>query len=204
MSEPKAFLSAELRWWGKGYLPQHLTTELKQLPYQDQPPRLDQYLHQQSILSSIKWRENGLEVKTMVKDPVDLGEEDTILGPITFWEKWRLPATMPIAGSSWLRLHKYRSVAMRGPGRQWLMQWPNDWLTKGCQLEWTKVEFQGRTYWTIGLEAFAKEGLEAAQEELLDGMYSLWEIAPSLRSVLRHSDRFDYPNWLKRHSSEGR
>lgn len=200
MSTPQVFYSAELRWWGKGYLPQNITTALKRLPFTDQPPRLDQYLRQQSILSGVKWREGALEVKSMVKDPVDLPGKDNLYGPVTFWEKWRLPATLPLSGEQWLPLHKYRSVAMLGPDGNWLLQPPAVSLLQACQMEWTKVEYRGKTYWTIGLEAFASDGLSQAMQVLLDAWQGLQDRIPDLLDVLKHGERMDYPQWLKVHS----
>lgn len=194
----KAYISAELRWWGKGYLPQALVLQCQQLPYSDQPPRLDFYLQQQTTLSSTKWRSDALEIKSMVCDPMDLPGKAVVYGPVTCWEKWRLPATLSIEGDYWLPIHKYRSVALYTSEGKWIPQTPDQTIAAGCLLEWTRVEYNGKTYWTIGLEGFADGSVTAAKEQLLACWDSLFDRLPMLTSVIGTSDRLDYPAWLVR------
>ncbi len=203
MSTPQVFYSAELRWWGTGYLPQPVTNALQQLPGQDQAPRLDRYVMQHTALSSIKWREGALEVKSMTADPTELEPPLERFGPVTFWEKWRLPGKIELEGAQWLSVHKYRTLAFYHPKEGWLLQSPTTPIPAGCQLEWSKVEVKGRTYWSLGLEAFDEAGLQGAEALVTSTFIKLMEGISELEGLLRHAQRLDYPRWLRQFSSSG-
>jgi len=199
--------TAEVRWFRSGPLPHSVEVWFRThgpLAHRERA-RVDHYVHPAGHDGlNAKLRQGRLEIKrrTSVEGKRQFAEE--AVGRVERWRKWSFSicssaesGMASIATSAdWVAVTKERLLKTYGSrASDKVSARPAD---EGCDMELTRVEALGQTWWTVALEAFGKEAallanLVAVAEEAL---------APPCPVPLGPGDSRGYAGWLDALSRE--
>jgi hypothetical protein len=165
--------SAEIRWFFEDNLPDTIENWFRRHPRcSDGETRVDEYLLVPGCETvNIKLRGKNFEVKALVTPPhvTKIGD---VVGLADGWVKWSLgdPAVTRFAAAmradvALASVHKTRFLVKCSFDTGAPQEVPADaHPVQGCNAEVTAIEFAGRPWWTIALEAF---GSVASIERIL-------------------------------------
>ncbi len=171
-------------------------------------PREDQYLRdarQAELGLKRRGGKAGIEVKGLVAVTSGGLVVGPFLGPIEIWTKWTCEAlelppalTVTIRKERWLRkfdtaLTSPEEIALDHNEQPLELKRPLPVL--GCNAEVTKVDLQGATWWTLGLESFGTIG---TVENSLRAVATL--LAARRPPDLGMGQLASYPAWLRNHT----
>jgi hypothetical protein len=202
-------LSAEVRWFGEGGVPDEVARWFRAAPAGGAEERRDIYLldAKQPELG-IKKRGNkpGLEIKGLVARLPAI-ESASLRGRPALWCKWTtLALDFADADSVFVDKRRWlRKFDARAPGRLAEVLLDEHQNPKGghvlpdsgCNVELTEVSVEGKNarWWTLGFEAFGPwSAVQSNLERTLDYVVSS---APTLSGV----ESLSYPEWLARYCS---
>jgi len=192
----------EVRWFYRGLIPPEVMAWFGRMGslLEEQPGRVDHYLRRLDNDSlGVKLREGRLEIKQRIGPPRVVDFHPKVSGLVEGWRKWGFPLAQnepPLSGpdAAWIavvkkrQLRRYRvtedgqveNVAVEAEPAQ------------GCELELSRIEVAGQSWWSICFEAF---GQEANREEYLrlTAHHVFGVIEPPLLEI---EASFSYPAWL--------
>lgn len=199
-------LTAELRWFYRGTLPEEVVQWFQQgqLGKHLAPPeeREDLYLYSPGCeYLGIKLRQGRLEIKWR---KVELGVVhfgDRVEGKAEKWGKWLCEdptaesfQTADVVGKSWVSVKKVRTQRQYQifPGESITAVPVTESIGQGCNVELTQLESNGNAWWSLAFEAF---GEDDCLMEHLQAVASC--VFKSYRgSNLQAKDSYAYPSWL--------
>ena len=196
-------LTAELRWFYHGTLPQ----ETSQWFQQDQlgkyltPPeeREDVYLYlPECEYMGIKLRQGRLEVKWR-KAELGVVGFGRVEGKAEKWCKWLCedptadfqPAD--VVGKSWVSVKKVRSQRQYQVSNESITAVPvSESIKQGCTVELTELSINSNAWWSLAFEAFGEDDHLMEHLQAVSG----WVFKSYRESKLQAEDSYAYPTWL--------
>ncbi|MCA9263206.1 MAG: hypothetical protein KDA60_05135 [Planctomycetales bacterium] len=176
-------------------------------PRQQEPgDRVDWYAFPCHAKSGIKFRQGRLETKLQTDSigTANLAGND-VQGVLESWTKWSVeippedphPSEDLLRATGWVAVRKQRflrsfeltsAAATEVPSR----------TGDGCDFELTILELQGRSYWTVGLEAVgATDNLRAMIMAVVEATLVAGLPRNELCELFRIENSFSYPAWLR-------
>lgn len=192
------FHSAELRWFSKkkALLWDMFVQAVPTGTGIEEPVRTDFYLKSPSVSTGVKVRQGNHELK--VRSAII----ENKLGKIECWTKWSYPEERTLLEKIPSKMLKDWTKVTK---KRWIKKYellPDGELTpittrrvqEGCGIEFTELEFakSAEKWYTIGLEAFSAEGIEA--ENLI---FTIRELGLNLYKLEKHIQA-GYPEFLAR------
>lgn len=194
------FPTAEVRWFSRGRIPPHIEAWFHQGAgsVEREPGRVDHYLllaHIDSV--GVKLREDRIEIKQRVDQQSLVRFHERVAGLVEQYQKWSFVLGEPdsalaratAAAGSWIPVRKERQLrryrAADGGRIVALTSTPSP--GRGCELELSRVEVAGKTWWTLAFEAFGEPST----------------LRVDLLAVARHVFASDGPPALPPHESRG-
>lgn len=147
----------------------------------------------------IKLREGDIEIKQRLGNPVAFQATPQAAGWLEKWQKWsfhhlaRDPQAQQVlsGGTAWLAVEKERiglKIRSQSNGTQRLYPLKTS-LATGLQVEYTRVQLMGETWFTVGVEAFGQSPFSVPQG-LLAALLAATPLPPE--------SSLSYPGWLQR------
>ncbi len=207
------FLSAEVRWFFKGRVPDDMRLWFEAAgPATTEPQRTDDYLVLPGcVTTSVKLRDGRLEVKALTQPPRLVTFRQGITGLKDAWVKWSSETTDIdtsgglVRGSKdpWISVSKTRRLRLVSleSGKPAEVSPGHGYLSAGCQVELTAIDAWSRTqgpsdaapWWSLSFEAF---GNERAMQDGLDLVIDdFFEEPPPV--TLSQYTSLSYPVWLQ-------
>ena len=200
-------LTAEVRWFYRGTLPEEILQWFEQDQLGDHlaPPeeREDLYLYSpENDYMGIKLRQGRLEIKWRKSELGVLRFGDTVEGKAEKWGKWlcedptaeSFQPTDVVGKKSWVSVKKVRSQRQYQvlPDESIAAVPANESIDQGCTVELTQLGINGKTWWSLAFEAVGED------DKLMD---TLQAVASSVFKTYRGPElqaeaSFAYPNWL--------
>jgi hypothetical protein len=195
--------TAEIRWFYKGEIPVQFKDWFVALSgrLEDQDERTDQYfcMPDHSKLG-IKLREGRFEIKKLISNVGILGSKSAE-GIADTWKKWSFKADEQEGMSAlvnepehWIGIHKKRSLQKYIPDTTETLAPAKEgpFSMEGFHVELCSVKFNGKHYWTFGMESFGPESRIVAL--LQSGFKQIFQSTPPTPLKLEQS--LSYPEWL--------
>jgi hypothetical protein len=159
------YRSREIRWFSNNLNEQICKWFQKyQLEFDTITPRLDFYLPLQNENIGIKLREGNIEIKHRLGPPHLIALQETCEGYLEDWIKWSFegdasdPLLEEITGQEkyeWSKIYKERLGVKLFKEDESLRIVPIEtYISRGCQVEYTRAHINGQTWFTFGLEWF--------------------------------------------------
>ncbi len=197
------YLSAEVRWFGKGTVRSDVEKWFSRIDGQqhDEKPRVDAYLI--DVVRSgqgIKVRDGKLEVKWCRQHYGQQQFALGIAGNVEYWCKLssvlneQFGAGELADDGAWLSVEKRRTLRkyeFRAPATV-VAVGPETRPATGCNLELTRLQIVGNEWWTIGFEAF---GEVPDRGNILQRTVK-HVLADDGTLVLASTESLSYPQWL--------
>ena len=201
--------SMEVRWFGKGTVPQHVQEWFRRVwrmgedPFCSVGSRTDYYFRLGGNDSlGIKLREGKMEVKQRLHQQGVVTPHQRGSGLVEEWRKWSYAlseAAIDAMQSSspdpfWVGVAKVRTLCkykVTGD-RKVLAVSADAFPDEGGQVELTRLTVQGNEWWTVGFEAWGKE---TPMQECLN-LVVKHVLADSEPPVFDAEDSYSYPKWL--------
>jgi hypothetical protein len=203
--EGNAYPSRELRWfWREEVSELEKWFNLNGCFFDDQKERHDFYLDIPANSISYKIREGKTEIKMQVEGsslPFSFGEHR---GIAQSWTKWGIKLKKNLtepdqiyddSKTRFIELIKKRLLVkfeVHSDGEISKAE-DNDYPVEGCQVELTKLEIKGESWFSFAFEAFGSEELINRNFELVTR-----KTLNQIRNVaLKEKDSFSYPVFLR-------
>lgn len=197
--------TAEVRWFGRGEVPQQVGTWLRAhgLQLHARTPRTDHYLRLPDVTSlGVKLREGRIEVKQAAGPAAETRFGPRAAGICQRWRKWSFPllpgheASIALSPNCWVPVRKRRDLLCLELGADGsLRSLPEEAAPAwGCLLELAGLETRGARWWSLAFEAFGGEALIDGTLYAVAGRLLEGEAAP----VLEVATSWSYPHWLSR------
>lgn len=200
------YLTAELRWFNRGTIPEEISHWFEQGCLGDLAPpeeREDLYLYSGGCeYLGIKLRQGRLEIKWRQAElgVVHLG--DSVEGKAEKWGKWLCqdptaqsfqPADV-IGEKAWVGVKKVRSQRQyQILANKSIIAVPlTKSIAQGCTFELTQLSIKGNTWWSLAFEAFGKDDCLIEQLQVA----ASWVFNTYSGSKLQVEDSYAYPSWL--------
>jgi hypothetical protein len=200
--------TVEVRWFFEGAVPSEVWEwfNARGCRSEDQPPRVDNYLKiVEGDSLGVKVREGRIEVKQRYGQQVNIRFGKKAEGCVEQWCKWSFElvescgVVMELMDSSsrWIAVKKNRALhTYRVTDDRIIRDVPGcSSIDRGCTWEIVKVKVDGieNEWWSVGFEAFGREG------ERWDTMLMVAEkflfLAEAPRLGIQAS--YGYPSWLQ-------
>lgn len=163
------FPTTEVRWFSRGRFPADVEAwfHRREGEVEREPGREDHYLQLAHVDSlGIKLREDRIEIKQRVGQRTLVQLHERVAGLVERYDKWSFVLNEPdtalarataVAGS-WIPVQKARQL------RSYRVTDDGDVVAlsssasphRGCELELTRVDVAGETWWTLAFEAFGE------------------------------------------------
>ena len=199
-------VSAELRWFERGRVPDAITQWFQQDELGDYlapaEERVDVYLYLPGCeYMGIKLRQGRLEIKWRKAELGIVRFGDTLEGKAEKWGKWLCEdpsqesfQPQDVGGKLWVSVKKARSQRRYQilPDRSIKAVPVNESIDQGCNVELTQLSINGNDWWSIAFEAFGED------ERSMNNLKSVaGEVFKTYRgSELQAKDSYAYPSWL--------
>lgn len=205
MEEKPMLLTAELRWFYRGTLPEEISHWFQQdcLGEQLEPPeeREDLYLYSPGCdYLGIKLRQGRLELKWRKAELGVVRFRDRVEGKAEKWGKWLCedptgesfqPTTVvgTWVGVKKVRLQRQFQVLA---GKSIKPVPVNESIDQGCTVELTHLGINGNSWWSLAFEA------EGEDDCLIDNLQAVgsWVFESYRGPKLQGEDSYAYPRWL--------
>ncbi len=200
-------LTAELRWFERGTLPEEIEHWFGQdcLGGQRSPAeeREDVYLYTPGCeYLGIKLRQGKLEIKWRKAELGVVRFGDRVEGKAEKWVKWTCedptdemfkPAGV-VGKGSWVSVKKVRSQRQYQvlPGESITPVPVNESINQGCTVELTQLDINGNAWWSLAFEA---EGEDNCLMDTLQAV-ATWVFKSYRNPKLQVQDSYSYPSWL--------
>lgn len=193
--------TAEVRWFAEAALPDEVErwfhAAAGERPWEQ---RTDRYVRPASPDGlGVKARSGYLEVKRLAEV---VGEEvmhDGVTGRVECWRKWSFPlgagALLRDSAGDWVAVAKRRqkgTFAIRNGSIEIVPR--EEQAGQGCSLEVAEVEADGRTWWSVGFEAFGTSDQAALVTYLRRAAAHVFAVADP--PALPAAQAMSYPAWL--------
>ena len=197
-------LTAELRWFYRGTLPEAVSQWFEhQLGEHLAPPeeREDFYLLSPGCeYMGIKLRQGRLEIKWRRAELGVLSFGDRVEGKAEKWGKWLCedpteesfqPTTVV---EKWLRVKKVRSQRQYQvlPGEAIIAVPITASIDQGCTVELTELDINDNSWWSLAFEAFSED--DCLMEHLQ--AVASWVFKSYHQPKLQAQDSYAYPSWI--------
>lgn len=195
------YSTAEVRWFRTGPITPSVEDWFGQHapPPQPEPARVDRYLQPSGGDGlNVKLRAGRMEIKRRVSTAGQIRFTQQAAGLVERWRKWSFaigdtPALDRYAGPTtpdWVDVRKARLLKTYSFRAGELILGGS--AADGCEMELTRVEARGRTWWTLALEAFGEEAT------LLDNLVTAAKhvFAAPCPIHLQERDSRGYAGWL--------
>jgi len=201
------FPTAEVRWFSCGRIPPPVEAWFHQGTggVDREPGRVDHYLHLAHVDGlGIKLRQGRIEIKQRVDQPQLVPFHERVAGLVERYHKWSFVLSEPdsalarataVAGS-WIPVRKERQLRryrVADDGRV-IPFTASASPHRGCELELSRVEVSGETWWTLAFEAFGEPSTLRA--DLL--AVARYVLASDGSPALPARDSHGYAAWLSR------
>lgn len=214
MEEKSMLLTAELRWFYRGTLPEEVLHWFEQdcLGEQLQPPeeREDLYLYSPGCdYLGIKLRQGRLEIKWRKAELGVVRFGDRVEGKAEKWGKWlcedptaeSFQLTTVVGEKAWVSVKKVRFLRKASLTQRQYQVLPGESITpvsvtesidQGCTVELTQLGINGNAWWSLAFEAEGKDDC------LMDNLQAVanWVFKSYHGSKLQGEDSYAYPTWL--------
>ena len=198
-------LTAELRWFNRGTLPEEISHWFEQdcLGEQLKPPeeREDVYLYSPECeYLGIKLRQGRLEIKWRKAELGVVRFGDGVEGKVEKWGKWlcedpteSFQLADVVGKKAWVGVKKVRSQRQYQVFPGTVTAVPiNESIEQGCTVELTQLSINGNAWWSLAFEAFGENAT------LMDNLQAVasWVFKTYRGSKLQAEDSYAYPSWL--------
>ena len=205
-------LTAELRWFNRGTLPEEISHWFQQDCLGDHlaPPeeREDLYLYIPGCdYMNVKLRQGRLEIKWRKAELGVVRFEDRVEGKAETWGKWLCEdptSDFQLAAvrgkESWVSVQKVRFLRKASLTQRQYQVFPDKSITlpvtesidQGCNVELTTLTINNNAWWSLAFEAFGEH------ERLMDHLQTLAnQVFKTYHGPkLLVEDSFAYPSWL--------
>jgi hypothetical protein len=205
------FPTAEVRWFARGPIPPPVETWFRQGAgsVDREPGRVDHYLQLAHVDSlGIKLREGRIEIKQRVDRHRLIRFHERVAGLVERYHKWSFQLSDPdtalaratAAAESWVPVRKERQLRryrVADDGRIIALT-ASASPHRGCELELSRVEVAGETWWTLAFEAFGEPSTLRADLLEVAGYVFASDGSPALLA----RDSCGYAAWLGRMTQE--
>lgn len=212
MEEKPMLLTAELRWFYRGALPEEVLHWFQQdcLGEQLEPPeeREDLYLYSPGCeYLGIKLRQGRLEIKWRKAELGVVRFGDRVEGKVEKWGKWLCEdptgeSFQPtnVVGT-WVSVKKVRFLRKASLTQRQYQVLAGESITavpvsesidQGCTVELTQLSINGNAWWSLAFEA------EGEDDCLMDNLQAVanWVFKSYRGSKLQGEDSYAYPTWI--------
>ena len=160
------FASSEIRWFTR-HEDKPISAWFAELGLSFSASRTDFYLPLPGRDDlNVKLREGRVEVKQRVEDPHPFQLAPRAKGSFEEWVKWSFKvdgedelsrAIIQEKKFNWIEVRKERMAVVLTPSG---IAPPQQIVPAGCQIEYTRIQVRGETWYTFGLEWFGEERVE--------------------------------------------
>lgn len=200
-------LTAELRWFYRGTLPEEVLQWFQQDQLGDHlapsEEREDLYLYSPGCdYLGIKLRQGRLEIKWRKAELGVLYFGDRVEGKAEKWGKWlcedptteSFQPTAVVGQKAWVGVKKVRSQRQYQvlPVESLTAVPVNESIEQGCSVELTQLDINGNTWWSLAFEAFGEDDCLMDNLQAVASRVFKSDRGPKLQA----EDSYAYPNWL--------
>ena len=199
-------VSAELRWFERGRVPDAITQWFQQDELGDYlapaEERVDVYLYLPGCeYMGIKLRQGRLEIKWRKAELGIVRFGDTLEGKAEKWGKWLCEdptqesfQPQDVGGKLWVSVKKGRSQRRYQilPDKSINAVPLTESIDQGCSVELTQLSINGNDWWSLGFEAFGED--DCLMDNLQAVASEVFKTCGSLK--LQSQDSYAYPRWL--------